>query len=379
MKWPDLGKLASAGCVLLIGSWLFIKVDNKPGSIRPSAQSMNAGGTATFVRVLKQRGYPVRVSFSNLIEARSGEVPIAFSYAENLPGSYEYDDDKEGESKEQAVVRGLVSFASKGEKVVLITVPRSYSVNGGGRKQATEALPKSVAKKFSVYGDFSFGSHFDRIASIELLNLPGRSVLSELDFMKGGGRLLHWWDGSMLLNQYIDKDQNVEAFLSTLERVVPKGTPLVIVEAAWGNSYDEGILDHIGPWAVAGWKQMLVLFGVVIWTLGSPFGLARLTRVKEEGGKERILAITNLLKRSHQWKFVLRAGYEDADSKVRRKLGLPGSAPIAERNDHLPSELVACFSRLEALLKGDEYTMDDTFAELKELESKVNDFIRISR
>jgi len=85
--------------------------------------------------------------------------------------------------------------------------------------------------------------------------------------------------------------------------------------------------------------QILVLFGVIVLTLGVRFGLPVTERRTQQGQRELIDAIADVYCRSRSSAIALDAAYVAANQRIRRAYKLPAGIGDRERDHYLPDDL----------------------------------------
>ena len=227
-------------------------------------------------------------------------------------------------------------------------IGRNFEELSKATLQSTADVADSKIKvNVSPTGDGSEGE--GGTGGIDVGSLKNGGTLATLHQHDNGERL-HVYSGIIATNRFIDKNDNAVEAVRLVRTVAKPGSRLVFLEAAFGNGSEPGVLETLGSWALAGWWQLLLLGGVVIYTLGKPFGYPDEERPMQRGGRELIDAVSNIYRRSRMTQLALHAMYDEADRQVRRKLKLPVDAPVSERNRLIPTDLATAFTNIENVM-----------------------------
>lgn len=153
------------------------------------------------------------------------------------------------------------------------------------------------------------------------------------------GILANVTDGIFLTNRFIDRADDAQLGLALIQGLIKPGGRVVFVESTLGESIEPSLVGVIGPWAVGAWMQILVLFGVIVLTLGVRFGLPVTERRTQQGQRELIDAIADVYRRSRSSAIALDAAYVAANQRIRRAYKLPAGIGDRERDHYLPDDL----------------------------------------
>lgn len=319
------------GGLLALG-WLALALGRAEGAAMPSADSRAPSGLAAFAELLRREGYRVRIDRLAKPKLAPDEVAIC-ALVEDAPS---------GGAAEDHIAQGgrvlLLPFTPQFDEA-----SRSAAGTAAWKNDAEDELRTSV-----------MGSHLD-LAHNEV-GLPQADAWAvwwndEEDaavlYRYGNGVAAELADGIVATNRFLDQRDNAALLLNVFRWLAPPGSRVVFVEASIGLGRDPGLLAVIGPWAQAlGW-QAVVLFLVVVWTLGQRFGLPEAARTRQRGARELVDAIGQIYARSRATGLALEAAAANADARLRRHLKLPRDATREARNRAIPEPLAAALDAVE--------------------------------
>ena len=156
-------------------------------------------------------------------------------------------------------------------------------------------------------------------------------------------------------NRFLDKVDDAEFVVSVIQTVARPGDRLVFTEGSFGNISDPGFFELLGTWALAAWRQAIVLFVVLVFTLGKRFGYPEERRRVIQSSRDLADAFGNLLQRSRRVDVCLQMALSRLDQRIRVQFRVPRDASIQERNRVLPENIVAAINRIEDAAR-DQYT-----------------------
>ena len=156
---------------------------------------------------------------------------------------------------------------------------------------------------------------------------------------------------------------------------------MVFADASSGDSENPSYVQLIGPWAVGAWYQSLLLFTVVVFTLGKRFGLAAPDRTPEPSQRDLADALADTYARGRAGQIALNVIAADADVRVKSILRLPRSASMEDRNRRLPWPLAHALTVAETKRDGpiDEFEIMTAAIELDRQLAEFADATRSSR
>lgn len=335
-----LGLLAIATASILLGS--------RESIVNPSPRSFGPSGTAALVSLLRDFGY--RVEFSGSINpARSRDdllllIPVGdgirdlTATSEGEPPAWT-NARRHVQSGGSALILPLddgfpEASRQPSETRVLGPINQDLQLRTTNQRWNTVLLPGSVA------GADRFSYSEEETAFVRIAKL-GDGLAASLD------------DGSIATNRLLDQGDNPVILTDVVARLAPAGSRIVVAEAVFGARTAPSLLETIGPWAVAAWRQALVLFAVIVFTLGIRFGIAEEWRRRELGQRELVDAVGETFLRARSTAVTADAIYRATDRRVRRHLRLPSEAPDRVRDERITPALRDALATLESTAKGD--------------------------
>lgn len=367
-------QVAWALCALLVASSVLLKLTANPTETRPDADGTGPNEARMFADLLRASKYQVRVDRSNRPVIEPDEIPIAFVPNEDRRT-------REILAEPDAIDETLSliqDHLEKKGKAIILPYDKTFSKDS---QESSAAIGNKTYKIQTPYTQFPSLTGLIPVETAVMWNssVPSRAP-SPASFLIGNdeskkGEILVSSFSNAVTNRFLAKSENHKLILHEVGLIAKPGSKLVFLESSWGNGEDIGLLATIGPWALAAWRQMLVLFIVMIWTLGKPFGLANVFRRSEDGSLERVDAVSNLLGKAQETRLALQSGYRDADYLVRRKLRISSEATVSDRNRMLPPALISALTEVEKHVNGEKISSPEAFKLLKNLDSEAKKFI----
>jgi hypothetical protein len=346
--WVLLGLLAVAAAVLALGrqeSWPI-----------PDSTSYAPSGTRAFADLLRSEGFLVRSIRQSSFRLYSDELAIAIAVdgagtsgsggVQRFEGAL-----REHLEKGGSALVGRLNEDFRAESLAALAGPTTVEFS-----LHSELLPEGTNEAYSVslgetpqwdYSMAPFGLFGDGVA---VWGTNSGVSFAELHSV-GKGSFLFVKNGLGATNRFLDRAENADFYLLAVRMLAPKGSRIAFLEAAHTDTGDPSLTEVLGPWAVAGWSQVLVLFGVIVFTLGKRFGEADAPRERQVGSRELADAVSSLLARSRANDLALKKLVEDSDRRVRAHLKIPRDASTAKRDERLPPSLADAFSSAEAASK----------------------------
>ncbi len=356
--WVLVGLLAIAALVISAG--------NSDLYGKPEADSFRPYGTAALFTLLKEKGYNVDIDRSAHPSPQAGDVAIAFYDDEIDPLADASDQsDEEDQAKadlDHATDQGAIviklpfgtDFAGASS---LTGDPRPYVRQDGQTRMVTSfRTPRQTSSdEFPI-----LGTNRDCFIGVT---------------RRGKGYSIRYADSLGITNRYIDKGQNAQVFLETLQAFAPPNARIFFTEATIGNGHEKGLLETIGAWALGAWYQILFLFLVVIYTLNRRFGLPEQYRSPQRGARELLDAITDIYTRAKASGAALEAAAARTESQLRSRLKVPMDAGPGELNRLLPEGLVVALSNVKAASEIRKTRPADALALIQKLETETDNFL----
>ena len=356
-------------------SALFITLSRSEMSSNPSASSYGPSGAKAFAELLERSGYHVRYTYDLRPTIESDETMIGFYEPRpNLNGG----EDMPSLFKDPRDITMKVA-GQHGHNVMLLGLRSDF------QKTSTE-ITGSNAQNIHAWGhqlkvSTSYGSGFD--SSVSGLDLPADFVaLASDDNSKpiasigewGSSRIALIPDGAMATNRFLGIGDNATFVLGVLQHLAPAGSKVVFVDSTYSEGNQKGLAALIGNWAVAASWQCAVLFLVLIYSLGKPFGLPEPTRFRQRGTRELVDGLAAIFRRGRADRAVMGALLADADREIRHRLKLPRDASRQQRDAMIPGGLRNALAEAEAAGVG-RIPTKAFFAIARKLEKEMDDFL----
>ena len=311
--------------------------------------SYDRGGAAGFMELLQSAGYHVQVDSSLHPALNKGDVAVAFQSTEKpvLPADGQGQEQEMDKSaavaqdrlKEWRNAGGTIFWMPVGPKVVDLQTKRITSFPGAntfpteaayGLIQSEENFPNSKDR-------VKIGSFDNTLAVANLLRY-------------GNGLALVPVSGELGLNYAIGKSENARILLRLMSMVVKPGGRVVFTTATMEGGKPPSFFEAIGPWALAAWKQLLLLLIVIAITLGSRFGLPDEQRIHEQGSRELLDALGGIYERARAVDTALAASVKRAEARIARRLKLSANADLDAYREQMPPSLWGELNRAKTMI-----------------------------
>lgn len=160
-------------------------------------------------------------------------------------------------------------------------------------------------------------------------------------------------NGLPVSNRFLDKSDNAMFVMDHIKRMKTPGSRIVFAEGGIGNVTQETILSLIGPWArAAGW-QVALLFGVIIFSLGVPFGVVRGKNINQRGSRDVVHAVGQLLRRGKKIGYANQQIFQATRRRLFKKYGLHPGAPDSDIRKRAPEGVADAFLKLSLKVQND--------------------------
>lgn len=370
--WVLLGLLAISAGILSLG--------HQDLRAKPSVLSYDPSGTSAFASLLEKRGYRVRIDTRSHPKLEANEVAFAF-HVTGIPVFFQDPD-----TPENPELQGFLDLVKGGGRAVLASVPYEFFnesrnlLHGQPRTINLGAADKKLvlfAGTANAEEDKS-GVVADSPSVALWVGDDGHVVVRASQV--GKGRLLEATDGIFLTNRFIDRSQDADAALRLISLAAKPGETIVFTESTVGNVEDPGLMEAIGPWAIAGWRQVLFLVAVVIYTLSKRFGIPDESRSKQTGSRELVDGLADTYYRTRQTKAAMGAALERCDQILRNALRLPRDYSRGDRDELLPTSLRMALTRLRAAYEMDKKpSPDEALALISTAQRETEEFVKGTR
>ncbi len=367
MKKSGLFTVAYLLFGILILSVVMLSFARQDRTSEPSIASFGPSGLRVFAELLRQDGYEVAETLSLSPRLKPNDAIVLISREESMEELIS------SESKaHQAKVKALrTQHLALGGVVIDGAIARDFGQatltaeknplpleSPNQAKSATiSSAPSSVDPGFDA--DEPSTPIWTNFASVAVLD---KGLHLTIDDVIGA------------TNRFIDRQQNAEVFLALVHGVVPKGGRVVFVESSWSIQQEPGFFADLGPWAAAGWAQLIFLGVVIAYSLGKPFGLPSEGRTSQRGQRDLVDAITGTFRRAQATPIAMSALLTDADRRLRHFLKLPPGADVELRNKALPESLLKALWMVENASR-DRVPPDVALGISRKLESELRAFV----
>ena len=357
---PKLTRIAFTLLSVLILAAILLTLGQREREARPSATSYNPSGLHALRQLLIERGIETRVDRYEQPRLAKNELAVA-AYVESGPDLF-------GGKPLKAIEEALHGHLEKGGRVLVLPFDPDFQ----GRsieavKATTEVIQASTKRKLQVntspltFATLTIDGGSASAGSATFLNLEFEAF-AYASWLKRGfgsndpfvvttkssdGILARTADGLFATNRFIDRSDNAEIALNIIEGLVPEGGRVVFTEATLGEGLEPSLVGTLGPWAVGMWMQLILLFLVIVFTLGVRFGLPEPERRRQQGQREMLDAVADVYRRANSVAVALDTAYEMADRRIRRGMKLPAQVSNADRDRLLPGPLVACLHKVD--------------------------------
>jgi len=341
---------------ILIVSVGMIILGSKESRAFPSADSYLPSGTSAFAELLRRNHYQVVVDHHPKPALRPGDTVIAFDPSITQAMSAVT---AEGGGEDLAATKEVIDqFVRDGGNVISFSMSPDFSEESKRLWNTTRNVLSSDGAKAQVTCDETGSVNYylddsanDSTDALWSLSSRGGARSSASPFVaissNGKGFEATFSQGIIATNRFIDRNENAYVLADVVARLAKPNGRIVFAEAAFGNSATPGLLATIGPWAVAGWMQLLFLAIVVFYTLGKPFGLPDPERRQERGARDLMDAMADTLRRGRMTKLALKTVYDDTTRQLRR---MARGRPLERTGmtlDHM-TDLERAVNKLEA-------------------------------
>lgn len=333
--WAMLGLLVVAGFVLSLGQ---SEVNSNPDSL-----SYGPSGTRALNELLRASGFRVTSAQTGPKAFTEKQTLIVYEVtSENWSG----DLSSLGYADEHPAVE---SHIGAGGNVLIVHMRQSFDrMSRSASSGATSRVAYSSKVSESTWtvhyatspSEWQFETGFGPGAAPLFLIGSGPFVTVE---SRQQGRIFWVADGISSTNRFLYLADNAGFWLYLIEAVSGDARDVVFLDSALRPEEPPGVLSLFGDWARYAWWQLVLLFVVIVYTLGKPFGLPEPPLVREGGRRELVDAVATLYKRSQATDVALREVVKNADHLVRKRLNISIDAPPHLRNDSIPEPLAEAF------------------------------------
>jgi hypothetical protein len=342
---------------ILFISMITLALSPKPTAVTPDATSYDPGGTSAFAALLTKAGYRVVIDHHVRPFLDTNDIAICFIYDDAASTSAPFDGDAPPDQGD---------LASDGGGPISDTID---SINDW-TKEGGSALWLPVPKETGPTKDFEVSNfpgadhplHLLSVDTLPQLQIGDASGIAEIGNISqvvsaahlgklGKGYEMEPYNGYIALNDAIAKGDNARILLRLVGMLRPPGARVVFVTGAFGESSPVTVMEAIGPWAEAAWRQFLLLLVVIGITLGCRFGLPdEDARRKEQGARELVEGLAGLFERSRAYDRALKVSLRRAEFLIRRRLKLGNDAPLESYRELIPADVWDALNQVRVLI-----------------------------
>jgi len=325
----------------------------------PSSDHYGPSGLRALSELLTRNGYRIRIDHRTQPKFAADETVIAVLRVPN-PFSGGPDESSQNEKLSNALEDHVV----QGGNALIGYVPGKF-------KDVTQN-----ATKVSVTDPFRSATKVMYVANSVENAIP--SAKPSLPLWEGTwtatayiypkGRLVGLTNALPLTNRFLDREQNADVVLSTIQTLAKPGSTIVFAEGGF-EPIEPGFLGTIGPWAVSGWYQMLFLFAVIAYCGGKRLGLPDFRRIPQRSSRDLLDATTDTLQRSKSTRIAVRTALSNADVWL-------ANWQIQNRTRETPSSLVDAMARGRAALMEKKLPAAVAVSIVKDLDREIQDMHR---
>ncbi len=363
---------------LLITIALILSVRDEDQSF-PSITNVRASGYAAFAELLRRDGYEVVIDRSVRPQVKPEDLAFATSFDVYIPNEWEEmsEDYVPEPAPYQDVIKAHLEAGGKAIEVFnrenfalassLVEQPRYVEWSGDLDTQYLINAP---------YGSSAYTALDIYTESYDAWYMDEEPFVSYIAHK--GGLLVTVADGLPITNRFLDEHHNAAFFLDIVRGIAAPGSRIVFIEAGIGNAETPSVVNTLGQWAVVARWQIVLLFVVVVLTLGIRFGLPTAERKRVRGSRELFDAVGDVLRRTRNTGLALDNLLLEVDQRIRT---VTKSAPTTARHEFLrlaPSDLQAQYMKV-AEMCGISPHPGDASREAAKLLALLQDFERDSR
>ncbi len=378
--WPLAGVLFG----LLIWGVAILYLGRPSAEVDPGSGSFEPSGCQAFAALLEASGYEVERSRVFPFAAAPNTLLIAFSPRRKpVP--------EEQLSRPQTPETRTASEDNEKFDMAWESARRQAKGGGGMLLLLLDSEPLSAAEPAAVTLQSGLSEKTHRqIRPSHIapgpMNLPrgsevrfdawsasGEPFVTLEALGKGSGLVATVADGTVALNQYLERDQNAQVLLELVRMVGPGIKRVRFIDGSFSGVGRAGILDVLGPWAHGAWSQLLLVCAAIAWGMGIRFGLLEKNRIGQRSSREMLDGIADTMGRASHLDWALASVASSVDRRVRHRLGLSADAPAEDRNRLLSTDLRNALR--DAELPAASLTGTVALAKARELERLASEWL----
>lgn len=317
---------------LLLATGTLLLLGRESNNTFPSANNPKPSGFAVFAEVLRRQGYEVNIELNSRARISQDAVLVVCELENNF--SYDYIED---EFRNPAVEQTISKHEEAQGAFVSFYLPNDFDAASRNASPINEVtLIGNPPRKYQVTDYDAYGDGL--VTNYPLAVNSGHSVLAYKD-THYTNPYIYIDNGIAATNRFIRQADNAQYLLDIFESQFSKDKLIVFYEPSWGHEVNPTIFESIGGWAVAAWWQLLILIGIVIFTLNRRFGTIIEDHVKERGMSDVLLAMSHLLKRSKKHDQAVFILLDQAYERIRKATRASPSTSPADLARLVPPDL----------------------------------------
>ncbi|MCU0317022.1 MAG: hypothetical protein MUC92_10565 [Fimbriimonadaceae bacterium] len=372
MKWVTVPRVLTTLVLLLVVSSILFFITKEPRATNPSINNQRPSGLAAFAELLRADGYPVVLDRSGDPNPRTDELIIRVQLRQegifgqvNAPRPPPVSFDRSLNLFQQGGGKILDIWLNPDfEEITSMARAKEFSDKKGNKLMLTTS--QSVFERSLGTGGYPLAFNRD----------SGALATADITLTTA---TYSFWDGTLFTNRFIGQQQNAQFILDSIRTIHPKGATVRFVEAAFGQSDEKGLIGTLGPWAVALQWQVILLVGLIIYTLSISFGKARDVILKARGTRELFDAMGDIMLRANQDQFSLKALIDASYERVRLATGAPLGTKPPDLLKRKPDSLIKAFHEAETAWRDETTKPAECVAVAKALDQAVTQFEKDSR
>ncbi len=368
--WILLGLLAVSALVMALG--------NHDLDTNPSTAYYGPSGSAALRELLDREGIPTKVDLRSQPELGAHDIVVCFVIPQNRTDE---------SSDEDKIEKAIDDHLKSGGRVVGFGIPSNFA---GASKSALKLGETRVENSM-------FGTKYKLLGAqpiedtwlsdyIDDENTVAVGLWSTLDKKQcvwltqvGKGKLMYTDFGLVATNRYLDRSDNAAFVDSLIQSLYRPGDRVVFTEASFGNAVNPGLLETIGAWALAAWRQLLLIFAVIVYSLGKRFGFPSETRSVQRGDRDLVDAIGRTMLRGKNTNAALASAHHRLDRRLRQDLRLPADASEGELYRLIPENVRKDLHDVDVAQYQDDVRPKQALQLIQKAEASVDVFLEEHR
>ncbi|MCW5935880.1 MAG: hypothetical protein KIT11_01050 [Fimbriimonadaceae bacterium] len=304
---------------LLAASYFVLSVARQERRTNPSATNSGPSGLAGLAELLRQQGYDVVIDRRERPRLRPQDVAIAVTIPQKLLGIF---DQEPIPFQEPPFNKNLHAFLSEGGSVIHLVLPGDFA-DASTKARTVEAALLNDPEPRALSTVEVEGTSSLEVGESEpyVLWTAGEPLAS--GYLEGTGVAIQVENGIAATNRFLGREDNAEYIADLVSRVGRPGGRVVFTEASFGNIDREGFLGALGSWAVAAQWQLILLLGVVVFSLGARFGRPDPETTHQRGSRDMIDAVSETMRLSKKQDLAVRVLGQNTLDEARKLLGVP--------------------------------------------------------